>query len=158
MASNYSFFCLLFSNEAQPRKSWLPLLECFDSGTANGLVSWTNMTMNVPKLLLVLSCPPHKSKGTSCHGEIRCTIRIPSATLCLSMVHGGKISLLPSSGPFFPSVPLGAVSVPGKKATSSEVCDEMVALSQTSGPTVSLYWDPEGEVEEKGLILPWYPL
>lgn len=32
MAPNYSFFCLLFSNGAQPRKPRLPLWECFGSG------------------------------------------------------------------------------------------------------------------------------
>lgn len=135
MASNYPFFCLLFSNGAQPRKSWLPLLECFDSGTANGLISWTNMTMKVPKLLQVLSCPPRTPKGAGCHDEIPCTISIPSATACLSMARDRKMSLLSSP---FSRVPSGAVSVPGKKATSLEVCDEMVALSQTSGPTIIL--------------------
>lgn len=116
------------------------------------------MTVKVRKLLLVLSYPPRTPKGAGCHGEIPCTISIPSAALCLSMARDGKISLLPSPGPFSPSVPSGAVPVPGKKATSLEVCDEMVALSQTNGPAIGSCWEPEGEVEEKGLILPRYPL
>lgn len=69
MASNYSFFCLLFSNRAQPRKSCLPLLECFDSGTANSLDSWTNTTVKVPKVPLVLSYPPHTPKGMGVMGR-----------------------------------------------------------------------------------------
>ena len=36
------FLFILFSNWVQPRKLWLPVLECFDSGTVNCLISWAN--------------------------------------------------------------------------------------------------------------------
>lgn len=147
MAPNYSFFCLLFSNGAQPRKPRLPLSECFDSD-CKGLFSCTNTTSKVSKPLPVPSCPP-------------CTPRVLQGRIlshqdplhCFGSCHGPRWeNSLPRS--LFPRV----LCLSQQRAPSSEGCGEMVLLSQTSNSTLGFYWKAKIKAGQKGLIHPWDPL
>lgn len=69
MAANCSFLCILFSNWVQPRKLWLPVLECFDSGTVNCLISWTNTILrNFSLDTMARLCECHGSPFRLCWG------------------------------------------------------------------------------------------
>lgn len=80
MAPNYSFFCLLFSSGAQPRKPRLPLPQCFDSGLQRAHF----LHKQGPQAPAGALLSPRGSQGhilhhqhplhclVSCHGKIPC--------------------------------------------------------------------------------------
>lgn len=137
MAPNYSFFCLLFSNGAQPRKSSLPLRECFDSGLQRAHF-YTNTAARSP-------LPPGYPQGvTGTHPAPPAPPPLPG------VLPRPKMEIFPAQIPF----PQSSVSVPRKRAPSPEGCAEMVLLSQTSSSTLGSYWEPEIKQEKRAGSIP----